>query len=122
MEQAIVEASKKHNLKVIDFTVAPQVNPVEGLPYHEWFVEFENAPESIEEFAFSLDDALRSQNMYYDDLIKGSILRPLVISNVKSQGFRNMMKARGKLGGQNKVPRLSNDRNLAEDLAGFVLK
>ena len=102
--------------------MAPEVNPSKGLPYHEWFIEFAKKPISLDVFSQSLDNSMRKQNAYYDDLVNGNILRSLVISKVRKNGFRDMMKARGKLGGQNKVPRLSNDRNLAEDLAGFVLK
>ncbi len=122
VEQAISEAAKIHDAKIIDFTVAPEVNPSKGLPYHEWFIEFEKEQPSLNAFSQSIDNLLGKQNAYYDDLVNGNILRSLVISKVRKNGFRDMMKARGKLGGQNKVPRLSNDRNLAEDLAGFVLK
>ena len=122
VEQAINEAIKNTNIKVSEFTVAPQINPAEGLPYHEWFIEFEDAPKNIEELAKKIDASLQNQNSYYFDLIQGKVLRPLVITSVKKEGFKNYMKSIGKLGGQNKIPRLSNDRKIANSLysGGFV--
>ena len=103
--------------EVLEFHVAPQVTPTEGLPYHEWFIEFEKAPDDLEKFAAELDKEMQAKNIYYKDLITGSVLRPLVITMVNKGGFQNMMKKRGKLGGQNKVPRLANDRSVADLLA-----
>ena len=97
--------------------MAPQVNPSQGLPHHEWFVEFTSPPENLETFAAALDEALCQQNTYYKDLIDGNILRPLVLQPLKQGGFERYMKRMGKLGGQNKVPRLTNDREIAEALA-----
>ena len=114
VEQALSEATNALNFKVIDFTVAPQVSPSEGLPYHEWFVEFEETPVDFGPLSHLIDSSVRRQNIYYNDLITGNILQPLVITPVQRNGFRNMMKAQGKLGGQNKVPRLSNDRKLVD--------
>jgi hypothetical protein len=88
--------------------------------YHEWFVEFENKPEDIERFSRRVDENMRKKNIYYDDLIAGNILQPLKISVVKKNGFIDYMKSIGKLGGQNKVPRLSNDRNIADELAKWI--
>ena len=120
IENAMQEAAKKHGVQVTEFSVAPQVNPEAGLPYHEWLIEFEKVPEDMDKFAASIDESLISQNIYYQDLIEGKILRPLVISRVKKGGFIAMMKAKGKLGGQNKVPRVSNDRKLVEELAKYT--
>ena len=100
--------------ELIEFTVAPQVTPSAGLPHHEWLVEFGNPPGNVIDFAAELDQQLRSLNTYYDDLITGSILRPLVLTAVKKNAFIDYMKSQGKLGGQNKVPRLANDRKIAE--------
>jgi hypothetical protein len=122
VEQAIQEASEKHLAQISEFTVAPQVEPSKGLPYHEWFIEFQKEPKDLEAFAQTIEDSVREQNAYYDDLIKGKILRKLVITKVEKDGFQNFMKARGKLGGQNKVPRLSNDRDIAQQLAPFSIK
>lgn len=116
VESAIQEAMEGTTVTVNEFTVAPQITPTEGLPYHEWLIEFGNEPEDLEAFALKIDNALRKQNMYYDDLIVGKVLRTLVISKVKQEGFQDYMKSIGKLGGQNKLPRLSNDRNIADRL------
>jgi phenylacetate-coenzyme A ligase PaaK-like adenylate-forming protein len=113
VEHALKEAMEDSNIRVNEFTVAPQINPADGLPYHEWFIEFENGPENIEAFALKIDNAMRKQNVYYDDLIVGKVLRTLVVSKVPKNGFQDYMKSIGKLGGQNKIPRLSNDRKIA---------
>ncbi|WP_194420815.1 GH3 auxin-responsive promoter family protein [Aestuariibaculum marinum] len=114
VEQAMQEAILETKIRVSEFTVAPQINPEEGLPYHEWFIEFENEPDDLELLAQKLDESLQKQNVYYFDLIEGKVLRPLVIRKVKKDGFKNYMKSIGKLGGQNKLPRLSNDRSIVE--------
>jgi hypothetical protein len=114
VECALQEAMKGTTIRVNEFTVAPQITPTEGLPYHEWFVEFENEPEDSDTFAEALDNAMRKQNIYYDDLIVGHVLKKLVVTKVAKNGFQNYMKSIGKLGGQNKIPRLSNDRNIVD--------
>jgi hypothetical protein len=114
VEFALMSVAKKHGIEVIEFTVAPQVNPESGLPYHEWFIEFENEPNNIEEFALAIDGAMRKQNVYYDDLIVGKVLQTVKITKVSKNGFQEYMKSIGKLGGQNKLPRLSNDRKIAD--------
>ena len=116
VEQAMEEATKGTTIQVSEFTVAPKINPKEGLPFHEWFVEFENEPENLSELAKRLDQSLQKQNSYYFDLIEGKVLQPLKITRVKKEGFTSYMKSIGKLGGQNKIPRLSNDRKIAEVL------
>lgn len=121
VEQAMQKTLKKYPAKVSEFTVAPQVNPIEGLPYHEWFVEFAEEPENLELFRQELDKNLRSFNSYYDDLISGNILQQLKISKIKKEGFNQFMKSQGKLGGQNKVPRLSNDRKIADEFSRLGL-
>ena len=113
VEQALQKTLAKYPASVTEFTVAPQVNPINGLPYHEWFIEFENYPEDLNVFAAELDAQMRIQNVYYDDLITGNILRTLVLTSIKKDGFQMYMKSIGKLGGQNKVPRLANDRSIA---------
>lgn len=102
--------------EIVEFTVAPQVSPVTGLPHHEWLIEFGTPPADIHAFARSLDEELVRLNTYYKDLIFGSILRPLQVTSLPKDCFRNYMKSQGKLGGQNKVPRLSNDRTIASGL------
>ena len=112
VESAIQQAVEGTLVRINEFTVAPQITPEKGLPYHEWFIEFEKEPDDLEGFALKIDKAMRKQNIYYDDLIVGKVLRELVITKVKKNGFQNYMKSIGKLGGQNKIQRLSNDRNL----------
>jgi GH3 auxin-responsive promoter len=116
VECAIKEAMLNTNISINEFTVAPQITPNSGLPYHEWFVEFENEPVDIQEFALEINDEMRKQNIYYDDLIVGKVLQNLVITKVSKNGFQDYMKSIGKLGGQNKVPRLSNDRKIVDEL------
>ncbi|MFV5690802.1 GH3 auxin-responsive promoter family protein [Flavobacterium sp. LT1R49] len=114
VESALQEAIIGTNIRVNEFTVAPQITPTEGLPYHEWFIEFENEPEDPVTFAEAVDNAMRKQNVYYDDLIVGHVLRKVVITKVAKNGFQEYMKSIGKLGGQNKIPRLSNDRAIVD--------
>ena len=114
VESALQNAMEGTNISVNEFTVAPQINPISGLPYHEWCIEFENEPENLEDFALQIDKAMRKQNVYYDDLIIGNVLRSVVVSKITKNGFQNYMKSIGKLGGQNKIPRLSNDRKIVD--------
>ncbi|GGK30575.1 hypothetical protein GCM10007962_26160 [Yeosuana aromativorans] len=121
VEQAMMDATSQTDVRVSEFTVAPQINPQQGLPYHEWFVEFENEPTGLLEFAKKIDESLQKQNTYYFDLIQGKVLQPLKITMVKKDGFQEYMKSVGKLGGQNKIPRLSNDRKIVEDFPQLSL-
>ncbi len=121
VEAALLAATEKTGARVIEFTVAPMIQVGDGLPYHEWFIAFENPPASISDFAKLADDALREKNIYYNDLITGSILQPLRVSVLRPDAFIEYMKQQGKLGGQNKVPRLSNDRKIADALAVWKL-
>ena len=120
VEQALKDAAKDEQVEVVEFTVAPQVTPNEGLPYHEWFVEFGHLPTDPERFRMKIDEALQQRNIYYKDLIKGNVLKPLVIRSVEKDSFFHYMKTQGKLGGQNKVPRLSNDRKIADALSNYI--
>ncbi|WP_299883647.1 GH3 auxin-responsive promoter family protein [uncultured Lacinutrix sp.] len=121
VEHALKEAVENTSIRINEFTVAPQINPKVGLPYHEWFIEFENEPEDISVLAKKIDDALQKQNSYYLDLITGKVLQPLKISLVSKNGFQNYMKSIGKLGGQNKIPRLANDRKIADALKSVII-
>jgi len=121
VEHALMSVARQQGLDVVEFTVAPQVTPTNGLPYHEWFVEFGKAPADMQQFAQQVDKALQQKNIYYFDLIEGNILRPLVIRNLQPDSFINFMRSQGKLGGQNKVPRLSNDRKIADALANYII-
>ena len=117
VETAMQQACRDSTVQVKEFTVAPQIDPQVGLPYHQWFIEFENPPQNMDDFAQKLDQSMQEQNVYYQDLLKGNVLRTLVISPVSNGGFQQYMKSIGKLGGQNKVPRLSNDREIADKLS-----
>jgi len=118
VEQALEHAMHVHReVKVSEFTLAPQVEPTEGLPYHEWFVEFEQEPNDHADFTRLIDEKLQELNVYYKDLIKGKVLRPLILRTLQKGAFHAYMKSQGKLGGQNKVPRLANDRKIAEQLS-----
>lgn len=116
VEYSMLKVAEEEHVHVTEFTVAPFVSSNEGKSYHEWFIEFENRPDNIEAFAAKIDLALRKKNVYYDDLVGGNILSPLKITPVLKNGFIDYMKSIGKLGGQNKVPRLSNDRKIADEL------
>ena len=117
VEEALLQAAQAHGVRIVEFTVAPQIAPPEGgQPYHEWFIEFDEAPQDPIAFAAALDAAMVEQNIYYRDLIEGGILRPLVVRALRRDAFRDYMKREGKLGGQNKVPRLANDRGIVEGL------
>lgn len=122
VEEALLSVANQENIRIVEFTVAPQVNPGNGaLPYHEWLIEFDNLPDNLDAFAAKLDAAMVQQNIYYEDLIVGRILQPLKISPLQRNAFREYMKTLGKLGGQNKVPRLSNDRKIAEELQAYIV-
>ena len=120
VEQALLSALNETDISVSEFTVAPQIEPSNGLPYHEWFIEFETTPSDITVFASKIDAAMQLQNSYYKDLIQGKVLQPLVVTSVSKAGFQNYMKTIGKLGGQNKTPRLSNDRKIADALTNMI--
>jgi hypothetical protein len=121
VEHAMRIASKEHNAQIIEFTVAPMVQTPDGsLPYHEWLIAFEQEPENLSSFALSINNALRAKNVYYDDLIRGGILQNIRITVLQPKAFIEYMRSIGKLGGQNKVPRLSNDRMLAEGLIALA--
>ena len=116
VETALKTATEGTSIRVREFTVAPQVKPETGLPYHEWCIEFDQAPEDMVAFETALDAEMEKQNVYYQDLIQGKVLRKLVVKPIIKQGFEKYMKSIGKLGGQNKVPRLANDRKIADAL------
>jgi len=121
VEEALKATLEKHPAQITEFHLAPQVNPAEGLPYHEWFIEFEKEPEDPELFRQELDDELRKRNTYYNDLISGNILQKLQITRLKKYAFQEYARSQGKLGGQNKIPRLANDRKIADFLEIYKL-
>ncbi|MBL7767545.1 MAG: GH3 auxin-responsive promoter family protein [Flavipsychrobacter sp.] len=120
VEYSLMKAATENGVHITEFTVAPMISQDKGKSYHEWFIEFDNAPADMTAFAQQVNENLRTKNIYYDDLITGNILLPLKITPVRKNGFIDYMKSIGKLGGQNKVPRLSNDRKLAEALAPWL--
>ena len=117
VEFAILSVASQEGVEITEFTVAPQVSTQAGeLPYHEWYVEFSRPPKDMTSFSLKVDQVLQKKNVYYYDLIEGKILRPLQMHEMEKDTFINYMKSQGKLGGQNKVPRLSNDRHIANEL------
>ena len=121
VEEAMKATVEKFPAQITEFHLAPEVNPSEGLPYHEWLIEFEKEPENLDDFRKNLDDEMRKRNSYYDDLISGKILQPLIITALKKKAFQDFAKSEGKLGGQNKIPRLANDRKIADFLGKFKI-
>ena len=120
VEQAINSAAQEFNTRIIEFTVAPAIEVSDGLPYHEWFIEFETPPADTDKFAMAVNNYLKEKNIYYNDLITGNILQTLKIRVMKKNTFIEYMRSIGRLGGQNKVPRLSNDRKIADALAPWI--
>ncbi|MEO7835706.1 MAG: GH3 auxin-responsive promoter family protein, partial [Ginsengibacter sp.] len=120
VEEALMKAAESENVKITEFTVAPNISTTDEKSFHEWYIEFENYPKDLDRFARKIDQNLRKKNIYYDDLIKGNILQSLKIQVLQKNAFINYMKSVGKLGGQNKVPRLSNDRKLVSALQRWV--
>ena len=120
VDEAIIKTANAQNLRITEFTIAPVINVSGELPYHEWLVEFETPPADLPAFALQVDIILRSKNIYYDDLIKGTILQPLKIRVMKKNSFIDYMRSIGRLGGQNKVPRLSNDRKIADAMVKWI--
>jgi len=121
VEFAILSVASQEGVEITEFTVAPQVSAqAVELPYHEWYVEFARPPADLTSFSLKVDQVLQKKNVYYYDLIEGKILRPLLMHEMEKDAFRNYMKSQGKLGGQNKVPRLSNDRHIADELNKWI--
>lgn len=120
VEHSLMSVATDSAVRITEFTVAPRIQVNGELPYHEWFVEFEQTPENISEFAREVDRQLRNKNIYYDDLLTGNILQTLKIRPIRKGGFIDYMKSIGKLGGQNKVPRLSNDRRIADEMEKYL--
>lgn len=121
VEYALLQAANEESIGIVEFTVAPNIAQAKGKSCHEWFIEFENQPKDMASFIQKVDDNLRNKNVYYNDLITGNILQQLKINTIRKNGFIDYMKSIGKLGGQNKVPRLSNDRKIADELMNFVI-
>ena len=121
VEYALMKTANEENIKIVEFTVAPMVEQSGAKSYHEWLIEFENLPADMNHFIEKVDENLRKKNVYYDDLITGNILQRLKITQIRKNGFIDYMKSIGKLGGQNKLPRLSNDRKIAEAMQNYII-
>lgn len=121
VEHALLSVANRMGIGITEFTVAPYVSQDGGPSYHEWFIEFQSTPPNLRELAEAVDEAMRSKNVYYNDLITGNILHVLRIRPLQAGAFVHYMKSEGKLGGQNKVPRLSNDRKMAEALMSYCI-
>ena len=120
VENAINKTCLKLNILITEFTVAPEVNPINELPYHEWFIEFSSDNFNLKIFSSTLDQALQDENKYYLDLVQGKILQPLKVRTINKSGFNNYMSSQNKLGGQFKIPKLSNDRKIADQLLSYI--
>jgi acyl-CoA synthetase (AMP-forming)/AMP-acid ligase II len=117
VEESLAEVCSRTGVRVDEFTVAPQVNPPTGrLPHHQWLIEFKHPPDSLQEFSVMLDQEMCKRNPYYNDLITGHVLEPLHITSLRKGTFKKYLASKGKLGGQNKVPHLSDSRDMAEEL------
>ena len=122
IESSLFELSKTEKIEITEFTVAPEVNPIHNhLPHHEWYIEFNKTPKDLDSFTSKLDLMLQSKNCYYKDLIEGNILQPLKIILIQLDGFKSYMRSKGKLGGQNKMVHLSNDRIIVNEMKGYFL-
>jgi len=121
VESAMAELGSEMNLEIVEFHLAPKVEVSNELPYHEWFIEFKQEDVDINLIGHKLDDKMRIKNPYYKDLIEGKILQPLKITPIRKEGFKEYMNSIGKLGGQNKLPRLANDRKLADQLNNYSI-
>jgi hypothetical protein len=119
VEQSISELCYEKNIEVNEFTVAPLISPEKGLPYHEWWIEFNSSNIDFDLISDLLDKKMQEKNIYYKDLIKGKVLKKLEIIEVKKGGFNLYMKSIGKFGGQNKVPKLCNNREYVKGLKKF---
>jgi len=116
VEESMNNTISAVSAEIKEFHVAPNINPEKGLPSHQWFIEFSKEPEDMSLFEKTLDHELQEKNSYYKDLVNGAVLRQLEVIKIKKSGFNDYMSSIGKLGGQNKTPRLSNDRSIADKL------
>lgn len=122
-DKAIAEASKKTKSVVREYTVAPIYFSEKSQGGHEWLIEFEKEPNDLNEFTKILDESLKAVNSDYEaKRFKNMALQIPLIRKMKDGTFYNWLKSKGKLGGQNKVPRLSNDRKFVEEILNFSAK
>ena len=121
VEQAIGNAISKTGILVKEFTVAPRFKSKTSSASHEWFIEFDEIQNDTKVFAYEIDKELQRQNKYYKDLIVGKIIDKPIIRSVVKDGFKIYMDSIGKLGGQNKIPKVANDRKIANQLKNLNL-
>lgn len=120
-DKALAIASAKTNAVVSDYTAAPVFFSEKENGAHEWLIEFDKLPDDMDEFTFALDDALKSVNSDYEaKRYKNIALRMPLVHVLETGTFREWLKQKGKLGGQHKVPRLSNERIFIEEIIGMV--
>jgi hypothetical protein len=120
-DKAVALASEKTNTIVNDYTAAPVYFSEGNNGAHEWLIEFEKEPEDLNQFIYQLDAALKSINSDYEaKRHKDIALRIPVVKAVPKNTFSNWLNSKGKLGGQHKVPRLSNDRKFLDEILAFV--
>jgi hypothetical protein len=120
-DKAIAIASKQTNSIVKDYTAGPVYFSNELNGGHEWLIEFEKEPLDLQQFAFELDVALKNINSDYEaKRYKDIALRLPLVQKLPAGTFVNWLSSKGRLGGQHKVPRLSNERTFIEEIKGFV--
>jgi len=120
-DQAIATACKKTDAVVKDYTAAPVYFSENTNGAHEWLIEFEKDPHDLQQFAYELDTALKNINSDYEaKRYKDIALRLPIVKKVASNTFVNWLSSKGKLGGQHKVPRLSNERKFVEEIKAFI--
>jgi len=122
-DKAIAKACKMTNSEVIDYTVAPVFMEGKEKGAHEWMVEFKNPPQNVADFRQILDDTLQSLNSDYEaKRLNNMTLNPLILNVARPNLFYDWLKEQDKLGGQHKIPRLSNQRNYLEELLEMNLE
>lgn len=116
-EKGLAKACKETGATVLEYSAAPVFMDNNGKCRHQWLIEFTNMPDSIEHFAKSLDDALKTLNSDYEAKRSNNItLQQLEVVVARKGLFNDWLKNKGKLGGQHKVPRLSNNRTIIEEM------
>ena len=115
VERSLKKTCEKfREVQIIEYTVGPKIVDKKSKSCHEWLIEFKTPPKNMKEFEKELDRNMQMRNIYYNDLINDKVISRLKVSEAKKKSFINFMKSIGKLGGQNKVPRISNDNSIIE--------
>ena len=120
-ERAMATACEATNARLVDYSAAPVFMSQSDQGAHQWLIEFSQAPNDLEAFRLALDQALKTLNSDYEaKRYKDMVLKAPVITVARSGCFHDWLKSKGKLGGQNKVPRLSQNRDLMDALLAFA--